>query len=96
MSSSMRANSAFCIDGLPPAAANRITDELATVAGPLIGDMIGTIEAMLDAAGSLDEFRMMLRKGFARIDAAPLATAMAEAFLAAHLAGRAEVEDEGA
>ncbi len=71
-----------------------MAEQLAQVAAPAIGGMIGTIEAMLQAAGSLDEFAEMLRNGFDNIDAAALAKIMAEAIAAAEAGGRALVEED--
>lgn len=71
-----------------------LTDGLARAAAPGVGDMIGQIEAMLEAAGSLGEFREMLLEGFPEIDASQLTRVMAEAMLAAHAGGRAMVEEE--
>ncbi|WP_235841411.1 hypothetical protein [Cereibacter azotoformans] len=61
-----------------------------------MGAMIERVEAMLAAAGSLAEFRVMLLAGFPGIDAGDLANVMAQAMMAAHAGGRAAAEDAGA
>jgi hypothetical protein len=55
--------------------------------------MIDSIQAMLDAATSLDEFRAMLESAWPSLPAGGLATTLAEGMIAAELAGRAEVAD---
>lgn len=71
-----------------------LTDRLGQEATPEIGKMIGQIEAMLAAAGSLDEFREMLLAGFGKIDAGQLAEIMAMGMIASHAAGRLAVEED--
>jgi phage gp29-like protein len=68
--------------------------QLSKVAGPAVGDMIETIEAMLHAAGSLDEFSEMLRGIFPNIDIENLTRIMTDAIAAAEAAGRALVEED--
>lgn len=63
-------------------------------AQPAVEAMLGQIEAMLAAAGSLEEARAMLLAAFPRIDAGPLAAALGRGILAAHLAGRAAVQED--
>ena len=55
--------------------------------------MIGQIKAMMEAAGSMDEFRAMLLAGFPKLDATALAGAIAGAMMVADAAGRVAVED---
>jgi phage gp29-like protein len=57
--------------------------------------MIGQIELMMNAAGSLEEFRQMLLAGFPGLDAQAMAQLMAEAFLTADLAGRLDADGRG-
>lgn len=61
---------------------------------PRVSEMLGAIEAMLKAAGSLEEFREMLLAGFPDIDADAFAEDLAQAMIAAHAAGRVATEDE--
>lgn len=70
------------------------TERLAADAAPAMEGMLARIEAMLAAAGSLEEFREMVLEGFPDVDADELARVMGEAFVATHMAGRAAVEEE--
>lgn len=63
-------------------------------AAPLMGQMVGQIEAMLQAAGSLEEFREMLLAGFSKVDATALAALLAQGMMAAEAGGRAALEEE--
>ena len=85
----------------PPAAKNgggdhlgALTDILAASAQPLIGQMVGKIEAMMSAAGSLEELREMMLAGFDDLDSAGFEKVMAQAMMAAEAGGRAAQEDE--
>lgn len=75
---------------------DRLTDQLALEAAPKMAAMVAQIEAMLTAAGSLEEFREMLLAGFPALDSGALAQVMAAGLLTADLAGRAAVADEAA
>lgn len=77
-----------------PAPADLLAEKTASEAQPAVAAMIGQIEAMLGAAGSLDEFREMLLAAFPSIDSTHLATVLGAALLTADLAGRAAVADE--
>lgn len=77
--------------GDDPAAA--LTDRLAASASPIMAGMIDRVELMLQAAGSLEEFREMLLAGFPALDGAALVELMAAAFTTGDLAGRAEVAE---
>ncbi|MDT8856439.1 DUF935 domain-containing protein [Paracoccaceae bacterium Fryx2] len=74
-------------------------DELAArmeaEAAPAMAAMLGRIEAMLAAAGSLEEFRAMLLAGFPEVESGGLAAVLAEGLTAADLAGRVAVVAEG-
>lgn len=59
-----------------------------------IGEMVGTIEAMLGKAGDLAEFRAMLDSAFGRIDSAGLAAVLAGGIAAAQAAGTSDLVDE--
>ncbi len=79
-----------------PAAFDPIDAQLARLAPAAdaeIARMIDSIQAMLDAATSLDEFRAMLESAWPSLPAGGLATTLAEGMIAAELAGRAEVAD---
>ncbi len=71
-----------------------LADQLEVEAGPAMGDMIGQIEAMLAASGSLEEFADMLRAGFGDLNAEDLADVMAKAMLSAYGWGHVMVEEE--
>ncbi|PKP63431.1 MAG: hypothetical protein CVT86_05230 [Alphaproteobacteria bacterium HGW-Alphaproteobacteria-8] len=72
-----------------------LADQLAEEAAPEMAAMLGKIEAMLAAAGSLEEFAEMLRAGFPSLDASGLAERIAQGMIIAHGAGRAAVEESG-
>lgn len=73
-----------------------LSDQLAGEAAPAVGAMLSKIEAMLDGAASLEEFRQMLHEGFDDVDASALAKVLALAMTGANLAGRVAIEEEGA
>lgn len=78
-----------------PGAVDLLTARLALEASPAMEAMLGRIEAMIDAAGSLEELAVMVREGFPDVDDRALAGILAQAFVAAHLGGRATTEDAG-
>jgi len=80
----------------PPSPEAVLADQLADEAAPAMVAMLGKIEAMLAAAGSLDELAEMLRAGFPALDATALAEKLAEGMIVAQGAGRAAVEQSGA
>lgn len=61
--------------------------------GRPVNDWLATLRTMLDKAGSLGEFRVMLDAAFAELPGDAVATAMAEGFLAAELAGIDEAKN---
>ncbi len=67
---------------------------LQAAADPLMAAMIGRIEAMMAAAGSLEEFREMLLAGYPELDSSGLARALETGMAAAAAAGRMAVTDE--
>lgn len=71
-----------------------LADRMTVEAQPAVGVMIGQIEVMLAAAGSLGEFREMLLAGFPKLDATALADALARGMLAADASGRVSVLGE--
>lgn len=70
-------------------------ETLAEEAGPAVEAMLARIEAMIAAAGSLEELREMLLSGFGDLSSDDLARVLGQAFSAMHLAGIAEVVEEG-
>lgn len=78
----------------PPPPEELMADRLALDAAPAVSAMMAQIEAMLEAAGSLEEFGEMLRSGYDDLDGDAFARVLGEAMLAAHAGGRAMVEEE--
>lgn len=78
----------------PPAISDLIADRMEQELAPRVGEMMGVIEAMLKAAGSLEEFREMLLAGFPEIDADAFAKDLTQALIAANAAGRVTGEEE--
>ena len=72
--------------------ADLLADRLAVEAAPAMAAMLARIEAMMEAAGSLEEFREMLLAGFDEIDTRDLAEVIAQGMAAANLAGRVAAE----
>ncbi|MDO5704047.1 MAG: DUF935 domain-containing protein [Paracoccus sp. (in: a-proteobacteria)] len=86
--------SAALTEARPPE--DQIGARLAENAQPEIERMLGTIEAMMAAAGSLEEFRELLLAAFPLMDGQSLAGHIAEGMIAAELAGRLASEgDDG-
>jgi phage gp29-like protein len=79
-------------DGDDPVAI--LTAQLAAEAAPAIEAMLVRIEAMVGAAGSLEELREMLLAAWPEVDDATLSGVLARALLAGHLGGRAALEAE--
>lgn len=71
-----------------------LTDRLAVEAAPAIEAMLGQIEAMVGAAGSLPELREMLLAAFPEIDGRALSDVLARALIAGHLGGSAMLDAE--
>lgn len=71
-----------------------LTGRMAKDADPTVNGMIERIELMLAQATSLEAFRENLLAGFPDLDANQLAEVLAMGMMAAHAAGRAEIEDE--
>jgi phage gp29-like protein len=70
------------------------TGRMAKDADPTVNGMIERIELMLAQAPSLEAFRENLLAGFPNLDANQLAEVLAMGMVAAHAAGRTEIEDE--
>ncbi|MDR1461885.1 MAG: DUF935 domain-containing protein [Azoarcus sp.] len=67
---------------------------LMRAASPNIESMLESISAMLNAAGSLEEFREMLLAAYPKLDDTALVTTLANAFAAVNLRGRLDAGDE--
>ena len=74
-----------------PSDVDLLTDRLALEARPVLAAMRGQIEAMVGAAGSLEELREMLLTGFPDVDAAALSDLLAQAMLSGTAGGRLRV-----
>jgi phage gp29-like protein len=65
-----------------------LSDRLEIEARPELAQLLGQIEAMIDAASSLDELREFLSAGVANIDSDGLRGVLAAALISGHAAGR--------
>ncbi|AZV77944.1 DUF935 domain-containing protein [Parasedimentitalea marina] len=83
--------SAGHVDDIEPTAL--LADQLGQAATPAMTNMVSTIEAMLEASGSLEEFRENLLGGFPELPTEDLAKVMGEAIAASMAGGRAMIED---
>jgi phage gp29-like protein len=77
-------------------ATDALTDRLEREAAPAVEELIGRIEAMVDAARDFDELAALIREGFPALDARSLGQVFAMALLAAHAGGRAAAEEDSA
>jgi phage gp29-like protein len=75
-------------------AASLSVDRLSRDAAPAIDRWLAAIEAMLENAATLEEFRAMLLAAWPELETDALTAAMSQAFVALDLRGRAEVDDE--
>ena len=74
-----------------------LVDRLASEAGPVMAAVMAKIEAMMEAAGSLEELRVMLLEAYPKLDVTDLAQLLAQAMMTGHLGGRvAAAEDNEA
>ncbi|KXF92097.1 DUF935 domain-containing protein [Phaeobacter inhibens] len=71
-----------------------LTNRTVAEATPAVAGMMGQVEAMLAAADSLEEFAEMLRAGMPNLSEREFVGVLANAMLAAHIGGRAQIEDE--
>lgn len=78
----------------PPTVVDVQAAQLAPLADAQIGQMLDQVQAMLEAAGSLEEFRALLEAAWPQLSAEGLTAQLREGFLAAELAGRYEVSRE--
>lgn len=83
-------------DVASPFPADAIGDRLVRDAAADMAELLGTIEAMMAAATSLDELRTMLLSAYPQLDTSPIADKLAQGMIAAHVAGRSDLEDESA
>jgi phage gp29-like protein len=81
-----------------PSEIDLLTDRLAEEAAPAMEAMLARIEAMMEAAGSLEELREMLLAAYPDLDVTDLAGVLANAMMASHAGGRAALvrDSEGA
>ena len=75
------------------APAEQIADRMQQAADPAMREMLEQIESMMEAATSLEELREMMLAGFPDISSEKVSAALAMGMLAAHMGGRAMVED---
>ncbi|MDR1350729.1 MAG: DUF935 domain-containing protein [Zoogloeaceae bacterium] len=68
-------------------------DRLEAETAPAIESWLKTIEAMLEAADSLEEFREMLLVAYPKLDATDMAETLAAAMTAMTYAGKSDVQD---
>lgn len=87
-------NAAQTLDNAFPA--DTIGDRLVDATAPDMADLLGTIEAMMEAADSLDELKTMLLSAFPKLDISKIAAVIAQGMMAAHAAGRSDLEAESA
>lgn len=81
-------------DAMPLHPADRIADRAGQEGEAAVALMVDQIEAMLQSAGDLSEFRMMLVSAFPEIDSSQLAGVLAGGMAAARAAGMSDLEDE--
>jgi phage gp29-like protein len=70
-------------------------DRLAADTDPVMAEWLAKIEAMLEAADSLEEFRAMLLAAYPKLDTEAMAAPLAAAISAMNLAGRSDVRADG-
>lgn len=73
-----------------------LLEELTETARPAMDRMMADLQARIDAAGSLEELREFLHSGLPEIKSGGLVETLTQAFRAAHLGGRALIENEAA
>jgi phage gp29-like protein len=67
-------------------------DRLVKDTAPMVEEWLSTLEAMLESAGSLEEFREMLLNAFPKLGTGPMTEALVTAGTALNLRGRFDVE----
>lgn len=78
----------------PEHPAELIARQLAEQGAPAIEEMVASIEAMLERASDMGEFRAMLSAAYGKVDSAQLANVLAGGMAAAQAAGRSDLVDE--
>lgn len=79
----------------PIGPAQQIAARLNAEAQPVMADWLAQVEAMLEAAGSLDEFKAMLLAAFDQLPTDKMGAVMSDALIAASAAGRFDVAQTG-
>lgn len=74
--------------------AEQIADAMLEPAETAIGEMVETIELMMEKASDLGEFRLMLSSAYPALDTAKLAAVLAGGISAANAAGRSDLVEE--
>ena len=69
-----------------------LADQLAVETRPAMAQLFASIEAMLEAAGSFEEFRAMLSARLPQMDTTALVDRLALGMTAANLVGQVEVK----
>ncbi len=77
-----------------PLPAQLIADQLATQAQPGMADWLATIEAMLQQADSMEQFREMLLAAYPDLNVSGMGSVVANAFEASEAAARFDIESE--
>lgn len=77
-----------------PSEFDPLLDRLAAEAAPAVDAMLARIEAMMEAAGSLEELREMLLEAYPDLDVTDLAGVLARAMMAGHAGGRVAALDD--
>lgn len=72
------------------------TDQLQDAAAPEIGAMLAKVEAMMEDADSLEEFKSRLLAGFDDVDSAGLSAVLAQAFIPTVAGGMLSITEEDA
>ncbi len=86
---------ALKMDGEPPHPSDQIADRMAEEAAPAMTEWLGQIEAMLETAESLEEFREMLLAAYGDLPEEQMAQVMAAGIGVAQAAGRFDIEYAG-
>ncbi|MDR1646825.1 MAG: DUF935 domain-containing protein [Zoogloeaceae bacterium] len=79
--------------GVTPSLLAANVDRLEKETAPLVEGWLTQIEAMLEAADSLEEFREMLLAAYPKLDSTDMAKTLTAAMTAMTLAGKADVEE---
>jgi len=74
--------------------AQQVATRLSDLSAPVVEQMVGSIEAMLEQASDLGEFRTMLAEAYPDIDAGQLGAAIGSGLAAIRAAGIGDAEEE--